>query len=155
MKFFKEFINKLPEIAGVEPEKLQCTVEGGELELSGKDFGNCKEIGKIKYIGNFKIENFAGDADILFALVIAWIENNDEHRNYLSLSDPKFYISNITESYIEINLSINFEESLFVVEDADGSIFWMNKYWSMNDLNVDIAEELIGLECKSDFYSHS
>lgn len=150
MKLFQSFSEFLLQISGVKREQLECFADRGELELTGKDLGNCRELGRTKYSGEFWIEHFKGDADLLLARIIAWLYEHDSERAKLNLPDPELDVQAVDRNCVNVEISISFEEPLIVRRDPEGLIDWQGEKWSVCDLDIDVATELDNMDGKSD-----
>ncbi|WP_027721213.1 phage tail protein [Maridesulfovibrio zosterae] len=146
MKLFKNFSEFLLNVSGVQPEQLEGCTDSGELEFSGKDLGNCMEIGRFRYEGVFTVVNFQGDINLLLSQIIAWLDDNDTERSNLNLPDPELVISLLENDSVKVELSVFFEEPLIVVPDVGGPIIWNGRKWAVSELDVDIATELVGMK---------
>ncbi|MBI9109902.1 phage tail protein [Maridesulfovibrio ferrireducens] len=149
MKQLQNLSKFLLEVLEVKREQLECFADRGDLILTGKDLGNCVELGRLKYDAVFWIEKFHGDANLLLAHVMAWLSENDLERHDLNLPDPEVDISLNNRNTANVEIAISFEEPLLIVLDEEGPIFWNGKKWSVSELKVDVAEELVDMDGKS------
>lgn len=149
MKLFQSFSKFLLEVSGVKREQLECFADNCQLEPSGKDLGNCMELGQLLYNGVFEIEHYHGSASLLQAHILSWLEDNDPYRFQVELSDPVMEITLVDRRTVNIDISIPFEESLIVRLDEHGPINWNGEKWSVTDLDIDVAEELEDMDGKA------
>lgn len=149
MKQLQKLSKFLLSISGVAREQLQGFADSGDLILTGKDLGNCMELGRLKYDAVFWIERFHGDANLLLAHVTAWLEQNDPERQDLNLPDPEVDVSLLDRHTANVEFSIHFEESLIIVPDPDGPISYNGRSWKLDDIDIDVAEELADMDGKS------
>ena len=122
---------------------IDCWMENVELMLCSKDQGLGRDIGFISYSAAFSFERFPFkqiDPAVVMANVMAWLMDNDEHRDRFELNDPKFDVESETEDTVLMGLEIEFIEPLMVVEDAEGPIFWDEKRWSLAPYEIWQAE---------------
>ena len=123
--------NVLPER---QHKHIECWMEDLELMLGSKNQGHGADIGYISYNASFSFERFPFkeiDPAIVMANVIAWIEDNDQHREVYELNDPRFDVEPSSDSTVEMTLEIEFIEPLMVVPDERGQIIWQGKQWAL------------------------
>ncbi|WP_319780804.1 phage tail protein [Maridesulfovibrio sp.] len=150
MQLFQSFSEFMLEVSGVMPEQLECFVDRGGMILSGKDLGNCMELGHFNYVGSFWIESFKGDTDVLLGQIMAWLYDNDPYRFESDLKDPELDVTVVDRELINVDLEIAFEESIIVRRDPDGPISWNGEKWSVCPLDIDVAEDLESMDGKFD-----
>ncbi len=150
MQQFQAFSEFLLQISGVKREQLECFADNCKLIPSGRDLGNCTELGLLKYDAVFEVTHYKGDASLFLAHVLSWLENNDPYRFQADLPDPEVEVTPVDRESVDLDLSITFEESLIVSPAEDGPILWNEKKWKITDLDVDVAEELGSMDGKSD-----
>lgn len=150
MQLFQSFSEFLLQISGVKREQLECFADNCQTEITGKDLGNCTELCRVKYKGEFEIEHFKGDAALLLAHVTAWLASNDPYRTKLDLPDPTFEVDPVDRELVNIDISIPFEEPLIIRRNEEGDIQWEGESWSICPLDIDVATELESMDGKSD-----
>ena len=149
MKLFQSFSEFLLQISGVKREQLECYADNCTLIPSGKDLGNCIELGQLSYSGVFEIEHFHGPASLLQAHILSWLEDSDPYRFQTGLKDPVMEISLVNRRVVNLDITIPFEEPLIVRRDPDGPISWNGEKWAVADLDIDVAEELDDMDGKA------
>lgn len=113
---------------------IECWMEGVELMLGAKHQGQGCEIGLISYSAQFSFERFPFkeiDPAIVMANVIAWIDDNDKHRETYELNDPSFDVEAESDCTVLMTLEVEFIEPLMVVPDERGQILWHGKRWAL------------------------
>ncbi|HAS89839.1 MAG TPA: hypothetical protein DCS48_11130 [Desulfovibrio sp.] len=149
MQLFQSFSKFLLEVSGVKREQLECFAADCQTILSGKDLGNCMELCQIQYNGEFEITHYKGDANLLLAHIVSWLEDNDPYRFQADLPDPKLEVSPEDRNLVNVDLTIAFEESIIVRRDPEGPISWNGEKWAVCPLDIDVAEELENMDGKS------
>lgn len=131
----------------VIPERLhqsiECWMEDVELMMGAKHQGLGSDIGYLSYNASFRFERFPFekmDPAVVMANVMAWIEDNDTHRERYELNDPSFDVEPESDKTVMMSLEVEFIEPLMVVPDASGDIFWRGKQWALATYDVWTAE---------------
>lgn len=122
---------------------IECWMENVELMLCPKNQGLGRDIGLISYSAVFSFERFPFkkiDPAMVIANVMAWLMDNDVHRDKFNLNDPSFDVESESDDTVVMSLELEFVEPLMVVEDADGLIYWDEKQWSLAPYEVWVAE---------------
>ncbi len=118
---------------------IECWMEDVEMMLGAKNQGQGSDIGYISYRAEFTFEKFPFlkiDPATVIANVMAWLMDNDSHRDDFNLNDPSFDVESESETTVLMSLSIEFIEPLMVIEDENGIIYWQEKCWSLAPYEV-------------------
>lgn len=113
---------------------IECWMEDIEIMIGSKNQGQGSDIGFISYSAQFTFERFPFkdiDPAMIIANVIAWLEDNDQHRERFELNDPSFDIDAESDKTVSLALDIEFIEPLMVVPDENGNILWHGQKWSL------------------------
>ena len=155
MEKLKALVAYLCEAAEVKPEQIEAFTQGGELTPKGVDLGFVHtekgkrrqiEIGRLKYDGVIRIENFAGSAPQLMALIFGWLADFDPDRERYGLTLPAFDAVLNDAFSSDFELQVDFEELLVVREDPEGPILFDGLKWSLSIPEVVPAEKIIGMQ---------
>ena len=155
MQLFQSFSEFLLTISGVNREQLNIYADNCKLIPSGKDQGNCMELGQLKYEAVFEVTHFKGEATLFLAHVLSWLEDKDPYRFKLELPDPDVEVSPVDRETVDLDLSIQFEEPLILRRDEQGPIEWNCEKWSVCPLDIDVATELEKMDGKSEIQDGS
>ena len=120
-------------------QSIECWMEDVELLMGAKHQGLGSDIGHIAYNASFCFERFPFkemDPAVVMANVIAWIEDNDVHRDIHELNDPRFDVEPESDRTVMMTLEVEFIEPLMVVPDDAGDIFWQGKQWALARYDV-------------------
>jgi len=120
--------------------KLTPYVEGATLAKGFKDLGNGLLICRFEYTAILFIEDFAGDAHLLFAFISTWLFENDECRDNDELLPPSIEVDEVDDKTAEVSISIQFIEDITITKDANGLIDFLGETWS---LSVDPAGTVV------------
>lgn len=151
MRHLSALAGHLQQVTGLHRERFFAFADQGVLIPTGKDLGeNGVEVGRFKYDAVIQIERYPGDAYHLLALVSAWLTDNDPDRNDLELADPEVDISVNDDRTADVDLSVEFEESLSIIPDDDGPIRFNGRMWAVADVPVDVAEQVGGMDGETD-----
>lgn len=115
-------------------------VPEGKTETVGTDDMVGINLAYKDYNAVFWLENFAGNPDLLFALVIAWLMENDPDRD--SDMDPTFEVDPIDDKYADVEIKLPFKEKLQLKLDPAGKIHFDDKAWSLAEPDIKTAEEI-------------
>ncbi|WP_019615488.1 phage tail protein [Psychromonas ossibalaenae] len=128
----------LSHLKKVTPERqhkhIECWMEDVEILVGAKNQGLGRDIGYISYSALFTFERFPFqqvDPAVIIANVMAWIMDNDQHRDEFELNDPVFDVESESETTVLMNLEIEFIEPVMVVPDDAGPIYWQDSHWSL------------------------
>ena len=131
-------------------ENIHSTADNGEVIISGQDMGQGYEVCRFKYDAIIELERFKGDARDITALVAGWLIDNDEDREHLGLADPEINATLNDGKTADVDITVEFNESIQIVEDDKGSIVAWGKRWRVQDVPVDVATDLVNLKGAAD-----
>ncbi|WP_299580913.1 phage tail protein [uncultured Microbulbifer sp.] len=121
----------------VSSEQLDSWMEDGKLETTSKNLGNGICICRLRYDAVISIERFSQPAELLFALVTAWVQDQDAERNNQNLPDPEIDIDVINDRKADVEIRIAFYEDINLVPDDNGVIPYNGSQWSIAAVPVD------------------
>ncbi|MGL4193197.1 MAG: phage tail protein [Vibrio sp.] len=129
-------------------QRMDAEMSNVELILTPRHMGNGIEICQQRYVAEFQIDRLPFkkyDPAVLFANVAAWLMDNDADREDQlgELKDPEIEVVLEDESNAEVLIQVAFEEPIKLVESEVGNVFWRNKRWSIEEVPVWIAENLL------------
>lgn len=137
LRSFVESIN------GVKENKIDVWTEDIELKLRGKHEGNGLALLDMNYTAVIDIEDWPHDkrpVPLLFAHIVSWLAGYDCDRDYLDNKNVTAVPTIHDDNTADIEISIEFKETVNVVEDPNGEINAFDKCWSFLDIPIDIAE---------------
>ena len=65
----------------------------------------------------------------------------DDNREHFGLAEPEFDISPLDDGHVDIDIRMNFRESLNLVRDDEGLIQMNEQRWRVEEPTVFFAEE--------------
>lgn len=124
----------LKERAIVPPEQLNSWAENMTTQLLFKETINGLECTRAKYTAFFEIERYQGDAQRLAALVITWLQENAQpDHDHNDRPAAEWNIIYLGDELFDIELSIDFTESIYLTPDQAGEISYLGKRWSLGE----------------------
>ncbi|MBI9080278.1 MAG: phage tail protein [Pseudodesulfovibrio sp.] len=136
--------------AGVSDDTIYSFADQGVLTPTGKDLGHGFEVGFFKYDAVIQVESYEDDAYSLLAFITTWLQMNDPDREDQGLADPNIDISLNDNSTADVELAVEFEESLQIVPDESGPIMYDGQQYKVADVPIDVAEGLDNMEGGTD-----
>ncbi|MBJ7536956.1 phage tail protein [Marinomonas transparens] len=123
-------------------EKFDAWVEDMEQTTRGKYEGNRVLLYRSKYRAVFSIEGFVYSKEpieLLHTRLITWLADNDERGD---MEDKELSISPdiLDDDTADIEITLMFEEDVYIAEVEDGPIEYAGKTWELADPEHDIAE---------------
>lgn len=125
-------------------EDLDTWTEDIGIKGRGKVDGERVLLHEISYRAVFVIETYAykkHPIELLLTTVITWLMENDD-RSELDDSDPSVSPDVLDDDTASLELTINFEEDVYIVPDENGPILFKGKNWSLGDGEIDVAESI-------------
>ena len=150
MKMLQALSLHLLDNTKLKRENIHSTADNGQLIISGQDMGHGYEVCRFKYDAVIELERFKGDARDITALVAGWLIDHDHDRETLNLADPEINATLNDGNTADVDITVEFSESIQIVEDDKGSIVAWGKRWRVQDVPVDVATDLINLQGASD-----
>lgn len=143
MRLLNALTKYFESLPGIGRDQMEAFADLGKLSPSGKDLGHGLEIGRFKYDAVISIERcLASLGPLLLAGLIVWLAENDPDRDSLALSDPDVDVTLEDEQTVSVQITVEFDEGIFIVEDPDGPITGDGKQWRVDDVPIDLAETL-------------
>lgn len=140
----------LLQAANLTKEQVLSVADRGQTVPTGRDLGHGVELGVFKYDALIQVEAFNGSSSELLLLVMGWLHDHDEDREHIGLADPEVDASLNDDFTADVDLAIEFEESLQMVPDENGAILFNGRRWRVADVPVDVAEELASMDGRAD-----
>lgn len=122
----------------VEPEQLDSWTDQVNLELIWKPDVDGMRMGDMRYSATIALERFADHPGRLMALVGSWLENNDQDRDELPAA--KFDITMLDSDLADVDITLEFIEPQYLVEDPEGEIQAHGRTWSFIPFDLWTAE---------------
>ncbi len=126
----------------VKPEQVAGWSEEGEAKFSVIDLGSGFELCRYRYNGYFEIKEYSDDANVLIALITSWIIEHDNDRDRYNLKPPEIDVRIVSDKAVNLDIEIEFEESVRIVEDDNGKILYRGKRYSTGDPEIRFATEI-------------
>jgi hypothetical protein len=109
----------VPSLA-TDPDKLLVFIDAGNIIATGAASGSFD----YAYTLNVMLLDFAGDADIVFAALVAWISRNES--DLLTNDDMRkngitFEADQLTQTTVDLSIKIKLTESVVVGVDEQGA----------------------------------
>lgn len=116
----------------IMPECFDSWVESIELTPFNRlETDNQVQIATANYTAVFLFDSFDKSPAVLLAMFSAWLIDNDNTRDKYNLSAPQVSVELIDDGTAEVILSIDFIESVFLVEAEGGDIIFNGKEWNV------------------------
>lgn len=116
----------------VPPEQINAWAEDAETQILFKETVNGMECTRATYTAVFEIERYQGDASWLMALIVCWLQQNDQpQREHNDRPAPSWNIDYLGGDLFDIELSIEFVESVYLKADEKGEIECLGKKWNV------------------------
>ncbi|WP_419174411.1 phage tail protein [Desulfosediminicola sp.] len=147
MEKFGQLTAFLESLDGVTRDQMESFVSIGRPKPTGRDLGQGFEIGRFQYDAVIGIDRFPAEiATTLIVLLIIWLWGNDPDREQLELEDPEIEITPLDDQTVFVEITVVFDESLFIVPDPQGTIPYDGQMWRISSVPVDVAESLDSME---------
>ena len=124
----------------VKPEQLDSWADQVNLDLIWKPDVDGMRMGDMRYSATIVLERFDDHPSRLMALVGSWLEANDPNRDRDELPAPKFDISMLDNDLADVDITLEFNEPLYLAEDPAGEIESHGKTWAFVPFDLWIAE---------------
>lgn len=122
--------------------KFEAWAEGIEQVLRGGMEGNRVLLCTMTYRAVYSIEDYAFckyPFEILHARLITWLADNDE-RSDMKDREPRITCDVMDDEVADIEISLSFEENVYITEDENGDIEYFGKKWRLDAPAHDVAE---------------
>ena len=124
----------------VPSEQLDSWADQVNLDLIWKPDVDGMRMGDMRYSATIELERFDDHPSRLMALVGSWLEANDPSRDRDELPAPKFDISMLDNDLADVDITLEFNEPLYLAEDPAGEIEAHGKTWAFVPFDLWIAE---------------
>ena len=130
-------------------ENIHSFADNGELIISGMDMGHGIEVARFKYDAVINLERFHGSGQDIIAIVTGWLIDHDPDREAFKLGDPEFNVEINGNDSADVEIVIEFNESIQIIEDDKGPVQAWGKRWRVSDVPIDTATALVNMEGSS------
>lgn len=123
-------------------EQFDAWAEEVEQTTRGKDEGNRVLLYSMRYRAVFSIERLAYchyPFELLHAHLITWLANNDD-RSDMEDKEPKVIVDVLDEKTADIEITVWFEEDVYISPSETGSIEYAGRLWDLEETADDVAE---------------
>ncbi|WP_067095583.1 phage tail protein [Marinomonas atlantica] len=142
MKKFGQLTEFLRDSGMIQTNKMDQWVENIQLRGSGKYDGTNVLLYTQQYRAVFSIEHYAYKrypVEQLFAQLVTWLSENDD-RSELDDPDLNIDVDVLDNDTADIEITVQFEEDVYITETEGGNITMKGKAWGLADPAYDIAE---------------
>lgn len=147
MKKLSSLSAHLLTLPGITRDQMEAFADQGKLSLTGKDLGTGLELGRFRYDAVISIDRCPSSiAELLLSFLVVWLAMHDVERFELDLADPDVDVSLSDDNTVDVEISVEFDESLVIVPDPEGPLAFKGQQWRVDDAGVNVAENLAGLE---------
>lgn len=123
----------------VMPEQLDSWASQVNLELIWKPDLKGMHFADMRYSAVVVFERFADEPWRLMALLAGWLQTYDPDRD--DLPNPTLAIDILDNDLADVEITLEFVESLYLAEDPDGEIEAFDKTWSFIPFDLWVAEK--------------
>lgn len=147
MRLLSALSRHLEALPGISRDRMEAFADLGKLTATGQDLGKGFEIGQFRYDAVIDIHRCpAKIASLLLAFLLVWLAENDPDRERNGLDAPEVDVTIEDEQTVFVQITVEFKESIFIVQDEDGPISWSGEQWRVDDVPIDVAESLESME---------
>ena len=121
---------------------LEAWVEDMTLKSRGKKHGEAVLLHTLRYQAVFAIDQYPykrHPVEMFNAALMTWLAEHDD-RSELDNSDPDIGVDVFDDDTAGLELSLSFEEDVFIIPDEQGMIEFLGERWSLQDPELWIAE---------------
>lgn len=125
----------------VAVEQIDAWVENPRIIPAAKSNGRGILLYRQAYDAVISIERFphkTHPAELLFAHVSAWLITNDSERD--EIAQPRTEVDILDDDTADIEISIDFEEDIYITADPAGTIDLDGTLYRLADPQIDYAE---------------
>lgn len=123
----------------VMPEQLDSWASQVNQDLIWKPDLKGMHFADMRYSAVVVFERFADEPGRLMALLAGWLQTYDPDRD--DLPNPAFAIDILDNDLADVEITLEFVESLYLAEDPDGEIEAFDKTWSFIPFDLWVAEK--------------
>ncbi len=141
MKKLRAFRQHLERFSRVDKSKIDAWPENIELQLIAQKKFDGFHFLDLSYEAVFDLEGYRETEYFLFALIYAWLVENDDQRG--DLGELSLVVAMTDDFNANVTISIPFVESVYLIESDTGIIEFRGKKWGfpeVGDTTVNIAE---------------
>ncbi len=122
-------------------EAFDSWIEDGKAEFGGrKETTAGWQILSWHYTGVITVERINQELVIyLLLFVTTWLMDNDNTRENFKLSQPNVEFFRINDTLFDMEISIPFVDNIYLSQDDDGPIDWIDMKWKIDGYTFDIA----------------
>ena len=130
----------LIQLGVVTAEKITAYPENNQVAIINKPGEKGLEISQVTYDAVFEMEHVKVDYHHLIAITSAWLAEHDPERDCQTVGDPEFDYDVINNKAADVQLTIAFCESVYLVETEHGPINFDNQRYDTGDYDLWVAE---------------
>lgn len=142
MKKFTDLTTYLNGTGMIQKNKMDQWVENIAIKLKGRYDGTRVLLHTMEYRAVFSIERFEyqkHSIELFGALLVTWLSENDD-RGELADPDPNVIVDVLDDDTADVEITLQFEEDVYITESENGVIQFAGKRWSLEEGAHNIAE---------------
>lgn len=144
----KENLTSYISASGIcQPETFIATVENGAVEIDGSTTANGRYLYWYNYTAVFTFKNFVGDIELLIALFVLWLGENDAESGW-DASRMTWKEEIQTDGTTALIFKILFQERVHFVQSAipaEDTVSINGEHWKKTEESIRTAETLVGI----------
>ena len=112
-----------------------------EVKPIWKKDANGLLVGNLQYTAAYSLGDVSSDnTQWLMVFLLSWLNENDDNRQTYSLGNPSLQISPTTADLVNIEVSVDFVDPVYLVTDPNGRVEIMGETWGFGVNDLWIAE---------------
>jgi len=140
MKLLSALAQYIETLPGITRDQIDAFADLGTLAPTGVDLGHGFEVGRFKYDAVIDIDRCPAQvASLLLAGLVVWLSENDPGRDERELDDPDIDVTLGDDQTVFVQITVEFNESVEIVEDDEGLIAWDGRTWTVADVPIYVA----------------
>jgi hypothetical protein len=130
----------------VTKNQFDSWMEDGELSPRNKYLGADQlQIAQLKYNAYLSFEDFTKDPALLFALVCAWLIDNDAERDDHDLPKPDIDVTKLDNGRFDVEIKIAFVVDIELVQADNGAVSLDGQTWDIAPATIfDVTKAAVG-----------
>ncbi|WP_169335578.1 phage tail protein [Dasania marina] len=122
--------------------EIESHMENSRLYAGKKNLGLGYEIGRVEYTAIFNIEPCTQPPSVLLALIASWLIEFDNERFKQGLAEPSFDIDALSHTTADIEIEVQFSETIQMVEQNNGPISHLGKTYACETVPIEVFSQV-------------
>ena len=140
MKLLTALAKYIETLPGITRDQISAFADLGTIAPTGVDMGHGFEVGRFKYDAVIDIDRCPAQvAPLLLAGLVVWLSKKDPDRDARGLDDPDVDVTLGDDQTVFVQVTVEFNESVEIVQDESGLIVWDGRTWTVADVPVYVA----------------